>query len=61
MSAPKNVGVTITTSSGLTSTSFDDFEKLDDHTYATKDFSSQEKQIIIDISSGVASIQFSRV
>ena len=61
LSAPTNVGVSITTATGLTSTSFDEFEKLDDQTYATKDFPNQEKQIFIDLSAGVASVEFSRV
>lgn len=58
LSAPEGVGVRIAFSSGISSTSLSGLEKIDEYTYASKDFEQSEKQIMIHIQSGVSSIVF---
>jgi len=58
LSAPEGVGVRMTFSSGISSTSLTGLEKVDETTYASKDFDQSSKQIFIHIQSGVSSIVF---
>ena len=58
LSAPEGVGVHMAFSSGVSSTSLTGLEKIDENTYASKDFDQSDKQILIDIQSGVSSVVF---
>lgn len=58
LSAPTGVGVRLQVDSGLSSTSIDGLEKLDEHLFESKEFAAAEKQIMIDVQSGVSSIVF---
>jgi len=58
LSAPTGVGVRLHVTSGVTSTSIDGLEKIDEHLFESKEFAIAPKQIMIDVQSGVSSIVF---
>jgi len=59
ITAPTGTGVRMHIASGVTSTTLDSLEKVDEHTFASKEYEKAEKQIMIDIQSGVSSVVFS--
>lgn len=58
--APEPLAVKIKSDSGLSATSFEGLEKVDDATYASKGFDQGEKKLTVTISSGVSSLTFKR-
>ncbi len=60
LSIPDSAGCEIRIDEGLSSKHFDDFDKISDDTYRTKNFSSAGRKIFINAEAGVSSIRVTR-
>ncbi len=60
LSIPDSAGCEIKIDEGLSSTRFEDFEKISDDTYRTKNFKGARRKIFVDAETGVSSIRVTR-
>lgn len=60
LSIPDSAGCEIKIDEGLSSKRFDDFEKISDDTYRTKNFERMARKIFLDAETGVSSIRVTR-
>lgn len=60
LSIPESAGCEIKIDEGLSSKRFEDFEKIDDHTYQTKNFEHAARRVFVNAETGVSSIRVTR-
>lgn len=53
---PQNIGVEINSETGLSSNTFNQFDKISEKVYRSKDYTQKSKKITLNISAGVSSV-----